>query len=156
MEPLTNCDTGPDKDKGTSCETCDLDLYTDCTNCNAELDKDEGTACEICDSDLCKDCSEEGDCLNFTEWLVELPNQCSRCKKIGCRNCILTCHSCWAGEKKAEMICEKCNSKENLYEPCEGCLQSVNCKIHRAGKNDCGECAQCNANKNYCGRHSGW
>jgi hypothetical protein len=122
----------------------------ECVTCNdfpsIKLEKH----CPICDSSLCDKCTQEGNIINFTEWLENCSNKCAKCKRIGCKECMKTCYQCWNKSDTYEFICEDCNGGQLRRQHCEYHSWWL-CSKHR-GK----YCKQCEADENYCGRHSTW
>ena len=82
--------------------------HNTCCNCEAEIDI--LNSCSVCESDLCAKCSQKGDTITLCEWLEECSNQCSKCKRLGCVNCITTCYECqnWNEISKSDVICCEC------------------------------------------------
>ena len=133
MNNIINPDSDTSPNEGFCCENCD-DV------CCVE-NKNE---CKICSSDLCYKCLQKDDNKMINEWLYS-SNECCKCKRIGCKECINYCYEC--GNKGDDStycyLCEEINE--------------IECKYHKwyyCDKHKNVECGQCVANKNYDEKHS--
>lgn len=95
--------------------------------------------CQICESDLCQECSVKGNHVHLCEWLEECSNECAKCKRLGCSNCLSTCYECQNLQESEEMFC--CDCAATL-------LRKSHCKRHRkrdvcakhAAQDECSQC----------------
>lgn len=113
------------------CVMCEDGLHLDGT------DKE----CDICGTEMCHECYNKRENLFFTEWLYDVPNKCTECQLVGCRECILLCFTCANLSESFDTYCNKCKKFDEI--DCEYHTWYV-CDEH---KND--ECGECYANRNY-------
>src|SRR5665647_3005702 len=80
----------------------------ECVTCQEFFSSDG--KCIICDAPQCENCCIEENKINLTEWLYDCPNKCSKCKRIGCGDCISTCYSCANKGEDPEFLCQECSN----------------------------------------------
>lgn len=115
--------------------------------CN-ECDSLQATKCEVCDEILCQKHIRG----YLREWLTYDEEYCAKCRKSGCKNCMITCFSCANQGDHSDWYCEPCNDKYEI-------LENVNCPHHLWYKCDekhdfdqDNDCPECHSNRNYAGK----
>ena len=108
--------------------------------------------CSLCGeekktNEKCEYCKENDVCTltisTYYEWIDVVP-ECSVCKKMICRDCMVFCRTCANFGKNLAVYCENCQP-ENMKNVDCGCDYHywVTCGKHS------GNCGECHANKNY-------
>lgn len=119
----------------------------ECTTCY-DIFSGDGE-CKICYMPQCPNCATEGNIINFNEWLQDCSNKCSKCERIGCKDCMRTCYSCSNRGEFSPMLCEDCSTLTK--QDCEYHSNWTTCNSCSIENN---ECVECQANKNYSDRYS--
>lgn len=114
-----------------------------CENCYEEFQYDP-EKCSICKTELCRKCSQPNEDLSLNEWLVELPNQCSKCRRTGCSECLTTCILCHNIGEDYPVFCKECSDLKS----CEGCRECDYCEKHE-------HCDLCSHYRSQYNKHSG-
>jgi hypothetical protein len=97
----------------------------ECINCDQKCETDY--LCNCCAKPLCSVCGIPNECINKTDWLLNLPNTCIKCNMIICGNCMCICHECAnTGDTDNCTVCYTCTNCTKLTE-----INSVDCKYHK-------------------------
>jgi len=64
--------------------------------------------CSICTRPKCYQCTHQLDVIKLSNKLNKISNECEKCKRIGCGECIVTCHVCGCAEVNINIACVDC------------------------------------------------